>query len=38
MPVLEDAAYEALRFDGEAVPAIAALDDSKNAAASNAAA
>ena len=26
MPVLEDAAYEALRFDGEAVPALAALD------------
>lgn len=26
VPVLEDAAYEALRFDGEPVPALAALD------------
>lgn len=26
VPILEDAAYEALRFDGEPVPAIAALD------------
>jgi len=26
VPVLEDAAYEALRFDGEAVPALAALE------------
>lgn len=26
VPILEDAAYEALRFDGEPVPALAALD------------